>query len=53
MGLAAAKTTESRISTGEVVQLVVDQMSLDPAGQLGKNAMKQKIALETGYHLRR
>jgi hypothetical protein len=53
MGVAASRHAEPALAPGKIVQLVADQMAMDPSAQVGKNGMKQKIALETGYHLKR
>jgi hypothetical protein len=53
MGLLGPRKSELVLPAEKIVQLVASQLETDPSGQLGKNGMKQKIALETGYHLRR
>jgi hypothetical protein len=53
MGLKASLLTEASLPKGQVIQLVMDQMNLDPAGVLGQNALKHEIAMRTGYHLKR
>ena len=52
MGLSGSTGTEAQLSRGKIVQLVADQMSLDPAGRVGQNTMKKQIALRTGVHLK-
>jgi hypothetical protein len=53
MGVMGSRKSELVLPAGKIVQLVADQLEMDPSGQLGKNGMKQRIALETGYHLKR
>jgi hypothetical protein len=53
MGLRASKATEETLTQEEIIQLVADQMVLDPRGVQGQNTVKQKIALRTGIHLKR
>ena len=53
MGLVASRRTENRLSRDEVVQLITDEMGEDPDGRIGQNALKSRIALKTGIHLKR
>jgi len=53
MGLRASSMTESELPEGKVIQLVIDQMNKDPGGLMGQGAMKQEIALNMGFHLKR
>ena len=53
MGLRASRMTENELPKGKIVELVIDQMNLDPEGRMGQGVMKEKIAQRTGYHLRR
>jgi len=53
MGLKAAKGTEDSLSPGTVMQIIADQMALDPSRRVGQNGLKKQIALNTGIHLKR
>lgn len=53
MGLRASRATEATIHRNEVIQMVADQMSLDPSGRIGKTVTKHEIAVRTGLHLKR
>jgi hypothetical protein len=53
MGLMASKRTEEVLPPNEVLRLVAEEMATDPAGRVGQNALKVKIALRTGVHLKR
>jgi len=53
MGLRASKATEANLPRAQVIQLVLDQMAIDPSKRTGQNALKTQIALRTGLHLRR
>lgn len=54
MGLVgSSKVNERRLLPGKVVQLVAEEMALDPAGRIGQNTMKKQIALRSGIHLTR
>lgn len=53
MGLKGSKASEAGLSEDDVIQLVLDQLKLDPSGIAGQNAIKQKIAMRTGIHLKR
>ena len=53
MGLRASQITEANSDYIDIVELVADQMSLDPSGQMGKSVTKQEIAFRTGVHVKR
>ena len=53
MGLKGSKATEETLSQGDIIQLVMDQMALDPGGRIGQNLLKKQIAMRTGIHLKR
>ena len=53
MGLKGSRSSEATMTDEEIIQLVADQMVLDPSGIAGKNTIKQKIAMRTGIHLKR
>lgn len=53
MGLKGSRSSEVTLSEDDVIRLVAEQMMLDPSGISGQNAIKQKIAMRTGIHLKR
>jgi hypothetical protein len=53
LGMKASKATEESIPHGRIVQLVADQMSMDPSRRIGQTTLKQQLALRTGIHLKR
>lgn len=52
MGLKAAHRQESELSPQEIINIVAEELEMDPEGTMGQNLIKHRIAMRTGMHLR-
>ncbi|KAH9479297.1 hypothetical protein JR316_0007886 [Psilocybe cubensis] len=53
LGLQSSRKTLKLIDSNEAEQLVIDQMDLDPAKNMGPRKIRHKISMKTGIHLPR
>lgn len=52
MGLKASNRQERELSPQEIVNIVAEELEMDPEGTMGQNLVKHRIAMRTGMHLK-
>lgn len=52
MGLKASGKEERELSPQEIVNIVAEELEMDPEGTMGQSLIKHRIAMRTGKHLK-
>lgn len=52
MGLKASGREERALSPQEIVNIIAEELEMDPEGTMGQNLIKHRIAMRTGKHLK-
>lgn len=52
MGLKASNRQERELPPQEIINIIAEEMEMDPEGTMGQNLIKHRIAMRTGMHLK-